>query len=154
MKSNSILSLVCIVLGMLITACSGGTFLHEYYDTDLWGWNNDDTISFDLPIITSSGEVEAEVGVRFTNTYAYQDLILLGTLECNETPVQTDTIKVSIFKKNGANEGEGFPYTTTIQPATTFQVDSGQVYRYHLTHLMSPTPIKGITGIGLRLKSK
>lgn len=139
---------------MLFTACSGNTFLHEYHDVNLWSWNNDDTVSFDVPTITSTGEVEAEIGVRFTNSYIYQDLFLLGTLECEESIIQTDTIKVPIYQENGTTDGEGFPYTTITEPITSFQVDSGYEYSYKVTHLMGATPIKGIASIGLQLKSK
>lgn len=143
-----------VALGVIcLTACTGGTFLHEYQDVDLWGWSDDDTITFRLPIITSSSTVAAEIGARYTNTYDFTELIVLGIVECDEQVVQTDTIRIPILRENGANEGEGFPYTTTMHPADTFQVDSGHTYSYKVKHLL-PTPIRGITGIGLRLRGK
>lgn len=142
------------LLSMLFTACSGSTFMHEYHDVNLWGWNAEDTVAFDLPPITSTGEVEAEIGVRFTDSYRYNDLRLLGTLACDGTVVRADTILVQIFQENGTTEGEGFPYTTITGPATSFQADSGHVYSYKVTHLMTQMPVKGIAGIGLRLTSR
>jgi gliding motility-associated lipoprotein GldH len=139
---------------MLLTACTGGTFLHEYHDVDLWGWNADDTVTFHLPVITRGGKVEAEVGVRFTNSYRYKDLLLLGIVERDDEVVRTDTVRVNIFRENGTDTGEGFPYITTEQRAVTFEVDSGHVYRYRIVHLMSPGPTKGICGIGLKLREE
>ena len=154
MKSKTINSLVCTLSAMLLAACTGGTFMHEYHDTDLWGWEQTDTITFDLPAITATGEVEAEIGVRHTKTYRYKELLMLGRLVCDGNTVQTDTIAISVYKENGVDEGEGFPFTTQMQAATTFEVDSGHVYRYEITHLMQPSPIKGICGIGIKLRSK
>ena len=92
-----------VALGVIcLTACTGGTFLHEYQDVDLWGWSDDDTITFRLPIITSSGTVAAEIGARYTNTYDFTELIVLGIVECDEQVVQTDTIRIPILRENGA----------------------------------------------------
>ncbi|MBO4451518.1 MAG: hypothetical protein J5770_03770 [Bacteroidaceae bacterium] len=154
MKSKTINSLVYMLTAMLLAACTGGTFMYEYHDTPMWGWEQTDTITFDLPAITASGEVEAQVGVRYTKTYRYKELLMLGTLVCDGNTVQTDTIAISVYRDNGVNEGQGFPFTTQMQAATTFQVDSGHVYRFQLSHLMQPTPVKGICGIGVKLRSK
>ena len=144
-KFASAMAAICLA------SCTGSTFVHEYRDVDLWGWRDEDTVSFQLPVITSSGTVAAEVGARYTNTYDYTELIVLGIVECDGQTVQTDTIRVPILRQNGANEGEGFPYTTTEHPADTFQVDSGHEYVYKLKHL-HPTPVRGITAVGVKLK--
>lgn len=137
----------------MLTACSGGTILHEYHDVDLWDWKTDDTVSFMLPTITSSGKVVAIIGVRFTSSYPYNDLYLLGTLECDSSEIRKDTIKVGIYNKKGSNEGDGFPYTTITQRIVPIEVDSGHVYQYKVNHFMQDPQIKGIAGIGLQLKS-
>ena len=137
----------------MLTACSGGTILHEYHDVDLWDWKTDDTVSFMLPTITSSGKVVAIIGVRFTSSYPYNDLYLLGTLECDSSEIRKDTIKVGIYNKKGSNEGDGFPYTTITQRIVPIEVDSGHVYQYKVNHFMQDPQIKGISGIGLQLKS-
>jgi len=143
-------SLLC---GLLLSACSGGTILHEYHDVDLWNWKPEDTVSFVLPTITSSGDVVATIGVRVTNSYPYNDLYLLGTLECDSSEIRTDTIKVCVYNDKGDNEGEGFPYATVTQPIIPIEVDSGHVYLYKVNHIMQDPKIKGIAGIGLHLKS-
>lgn len=145
---------MCLLAVVITSACTDGTFLHEYRDVNLWGWDADDTIAFELPVITASGEVEAIVGVRHTISYEYKDIVLLGTLERDGATAQTDTIRVSLYKANGTNEGDGFPYITTEQKAVTFPVDSGHTYRYNLSHLAVQQRTKGITGIGLRLRTK
>ena len=154
MKSKHKYRWIYVLAGLLTSACTDGTFLHEYRDVDLWGWDGNDTVAFDLPVITASGEVEAIVGVRHTISYTYKDIVLLGTVERDGANVQTDTIRVSIYKANGTNEGDGFPYITTEQIAVTFPVDSGHTYRYTISHLAIRERTKGITGIGLRLKTK
>ena len=109
MKSKHKYRWIYVLAGLLTSACTDGTFLHEYRDVDLWGWDGNDTVAFDLPVITASGEVEAIVGVRHTISYTYKDIVLLGTVERDGANVQTDTIRVSIYKANGTNEGDGFP---------------------------------------------
>ena len=142
-----------ILIVLVLMACSGGTILHEYHDVDLWGWDATDTVSFVLPTITASGHVVATIGVRFTNSYPYNDLFLLGTLERDSTVVRKDTIKVSIYNEKGNNEGEGFPYATITQPIVSIEVDSGYAYEYKVNHMMQDPQIKGITSVGLHLKS-
>lgn len=152
-KRHSCSRISYILLVFMLIACSGGTILHEYHDVDLWDWKTDDTISFTLPTITSSGEVAATIGVRFTSSYPYNDLYLLGTLECDSSEIRTDTIKVCIYNKKGSNEGDGFPYSTITQRISPIEVDSGHVYQYKVNHFMQDPQIKGIAGIGLHLKS-
>ena len=137
----------------MLMACSGGTILHEYHDVDLWDWKTDDTVSFTLPTITASGDVVATIGVRFTSSYPYNDLFLLGTLECDSSEIRTDTIKICVYNTKGSNEGDGFPYSTITQQINSIEVDSGHVYQYKVNHIMQDPKIKGIAGIGLHLKS-
>lgn len=144
-------SYLLTVVGLM--ACSGGTIFHEYHDVDLWNWDSEDTISFALPEITSSGDIVAAVGVRFTSSYRFNDLYLLGTLECDSSGIRIDTIRLRLFNKKGTNEGEGFPYITITQSIAPIEVDSGHVYQYKINHIMQDPQIKGIACIGLHLKS-
>ena len=152
-KGISFLKASYILMVVVLMACSGGTILHEYHDVDLWNWKTEDTIVFELPTITSSGDIVATMGVRFTSSYTYNDLDLLGTLECDSLEIRADTIKVCLYNKKGNNEGDGFPYTTITQSIGTIEVDSGHVYQYKVNHIMQDAQLKGITGIGLHLKS-
>ena len=153
-RKRFVLLEACYILTVVgLMACSGGTIFHEYRDVDLWNWDSEDTVSFELPTITSSGDIGATVGVRFTSSYRFNDLYLLGTLECDSSEIRTDTIRVCLFNEKGNNEGEGFPYITITQSIAPIEVDSGHVYQYKLNHIMQDRQIKGITGIGLHLKS-
>ena len=141
-----------LLLGLLM-ACSGGTLIHEYHEVSSSGWTREDTISFELPKTTRSGDLAGVIAVRHTNSYSYNDLYMLGTLFCDNVEVTTDTLCVRLFETNGSVVGHGFPYTTTTQSIGTVHVDSGHVYTYKVVHVMYPAKLNGITAVGLQLSS-
>lgn len=160
MKQNNIENLlkasskaVCLMLApALFVACTGDVVMHQYENTDVWKWQQDDTVKFNLPEITRNCRLEAEIGVRTTSSYPFASLYLLGTMEKNNVPISTDTITVSIYNKRGNENGKGFPYYTTVKPIPALHVDSGATYTYKITHFMAEPSIKGVKSIGLKLE--
>lgn len=139
---------------IIFTSCSNDIIFYEYHNVDLWNWTDNDTVKYELPKITKNGEINADIGIRSTNSYAYNDLFLLGILECDGEIMKVDTLTINLYNAKGNSNGEGFPYITTTKDLSTIHVDSGHTYTYKVIHIMKTGKVKGIKSIGLKLTSK
>lgn len=138
---------------MTIWSCTNRTILHEYHDVDFCNWAEEDTVIFQLPKIIYSGTVNAEVGVRFTNSFKYNTLKMLGILESDGIELQTDTLLINIYNERGYANGNGFPYTTITDSIPSLRVDSGNTYQYKIIPIPAKDHIEGISSIGLKLEN-
>ena len=145
------LAFLTIVSGVCLTSCFHGVAYHKYADVDAWNWNNSDTLTFELPRTTSSGELMPTVGVRTTNSFPFRMLHLQFLVSCDNEVVAADTVFVAVYDNNGQPVGKGFPYTTTLKPLQPLHVDSGKVYTFCINHIMNEECVKGVTKVGIEL---
>lgn len=137
---------------LLPSACTDGTFYHQYKKVSSDKWQKTDTVTFELPQIWQNEELNAEIGVRTTDNYNYTNLFMLGILERNGEGVSTDTLLINIYNHDGTKNGNGFLFTTTTRQLPSIHVDSGMHYTYKVVHFMKPRQIEGVASIGLKLK--
>ncbi len=150
--NRNVFSLTAL-LGLVICAsCSGGKVVDEFKDVDTDGWTSADTVSFDLPKTTRGADLKAEIGVRLSDSYTYEELYMTTTLLCEGEELSYDTIRVAVYNPDGGSKGQGFPFATVMQEIPTVHVDSGLTYTYRINHIMTPDTLKGICGIGLKLE--
>lgn len=152
-RSNKHLPVI-VVAFMLFLSCSDDVILDSFHDVNLWGWNTQDTVTFDFPKIMSDGEIKMSIGVRSTESYKYDAVCLIGSLECDGFLARMDSIAINIYNSDGIPNGQGFPYMTNTVDIPIVHVDSGHKYTYKIVHIMSPGKLKGICGVGLELKAE
>ena len=110
---KQILFLLASVL--MLASCNGSTLMHSYQPMNNNCWDRTDTITFDLPPMTTDDKCNLIIGLRVTNHFPYEVLIL--EIEQNyQNPMahRTDTIKYPLTDKSGDFEEKGINYFLPI----------------------------------------
>lgn len=153
MNINRIGSPVLSALLLLsFLACNGNnTYFtaYEHLENSLW-YRSDTTV---LPIIepsinvdiAESDTIHVYIGIRYTESYKYDNLVLLAKLTENDTTtVWTDTLRFSTTLSNK----KGFHFREAIQPTLPMPYPTeGQKYSLRISHLMTLDPLEGISDI-------
>ena len=61
---------------IILAACQNNIIYHSYTPVPLDGWNKSDTLVYTLPNSIPAGNYEAEIGIRYQESYPYRDIWL------------------------------------------------------------------------------
>ena len=61
---------------LILAACQNNIIYHSYAPVPLDGWDKSDTLVYTLPNSIPAGNYEAEIGIRYQESYPYRDIWL------------------------------------------------------------------------------
>ena len=64
-------------LSMMVTSCKESTVYYKYAHTPIAGWEKNDTLSFTIPPLTSTGLYQENLGLRITGAYPFMGITLI-----------------------------------------------------------------------------
>lgn len=149
-----LVGLVC--LSLLMAACRPGTCYHDSKVFDHQRWDMNDTVYFtDTLGALAEQPLRAELTLRHTNLYPYQNLWLYVTLSTSHNRVVSDSINWTLAKPDGTWLGSGWGslYTITYDlPELTFAPDDSiRWFRVELVHGLRDSLLTGLSDLVLRL---
>jgi gliding motility-associated lipoprotein GldH len=65
-----------MVAAFVLASCFQRTVYDEYAHTPIAGWEKNDTLSFDIPPILTTGYYQENLGLRITGAYPFTGLTL------------------------------------------------------------------------------
>ena len=141
---------------IILAACQNNIIYHSYTPVPLDGWNKSDTLVYTLPNSIPAGNYEAEIGIRYQESYPYRDIWLEVSHNTKDTLTYvTDTLQLFLVDEAGNKTGNGLcglyqcdlPYKASIPIRT-----EGSARTFRIVHIMTDNPLTGISDIGIRLR--
>ena len=160
MKSHKLLyqlknKLTCLPI-IIFAACQNNRIHLSHTPVPLDGWNKSDTLVYTLPNSIPAGNYEAEIGIRYQESYPYRDIWLGVSHNTEDTlPYVTDTLQLFLVDEAGNKTGNGLcglyqcnlPYKAFIPIRT-----EGSTRTFRIVHIMRDNPLTGISDIGIQLR--
>ena len=141
---------------LILAACQNNIIYHSYAPVPLDGWDKSDTLVYTLPNSIPAGNYEAEIGIRYQESYPYRDIWLEVSHNTKDTLTYvTDTLQLFLVDEAGNKTGNGLcglyqcdlPYKASIPIRT-----EGSARTFRIVHIMTDNPLTGISDIGIRLR--
>lgn len=136
---------------MLLAACDSKVY-DTYRHTPLAGWEKNDTLFYDIPPMTESGEYELSIGIRTGNAFPFMAV----TMIVDQTIVpgnkkMTDTIDCRLMEEGSTSRNGGisyFQYSRIIRRMRLAVKDSLHI---SVRHDMKREILPGVSDIGITL---
>ena len=153
-----------LIIGVLTSAltlssCKDSLVYDHYTHTPIAGWEKNDTLSFDIPPLETSGDYEEQLGLRITGAYPFMGLTLIveQTIYPDkskkwEKTVKSDTIQCDLIDKNGVTRGQGISYYQYNFPVAVHSLCEKDSLHITVRHDMKREILPGISDIGLKLE--
>ena len=126
--------------------------MHSYQPLEGNFWDRADTIVFNLPALTTEDDCSVLIGLRVTNSYPYEWLML--EVEQNyQNPVghRVDTIKYQLTDDSGDFTAKGINYFQYESRSLPLDLKKGQTGELRIRHLMRRETLSGIMDVGVRV---
>ena len=143
---------IVVCLATCCVACTKGIVYNQYESTPLYGWEHNDTITFQTEAMESAGNYLEEIGLRVNGNYPFMSLSIVveqTVMPSNKT--YTDTLTCCLTDKRGNNTGDGINHFQYVFPFTTLKLDKGECLRVTIHHCMKREILPGIMDVGLKL---
>ena len=144
-----------VMTAAVAVSCATDTVYYSYAHTPVAGWEKNDTLTFNIPGMTTPGTYSQQVGLRMTSAFPFTSISLI--VEQRIMPqgkVLTDTIKCPITDIRGNFLGDGissFQYMFPLREVTLNKKDSIHV---SIRHNMKREILPGVSDIGLKMEFK
>ena len=140
-----------MALGM--SACNDNTVYSQYEHTPIYGWEKNDTLSFIVPPMTSSGNYTEEIGLSISGNYPFLGLTLV-TEQTIMPSMETrrDTLNCDLIDKHGNNKGSGVSQYQHLFHLTTLRLKEGESMHIAIRHDMKREILPGICDVGVTLR--
>ena len=77
---------------LILAACQNNIIYHSYAPVPLDGWDKSDTLVYTLPNSIPAGNYEAEIGIRYQESYPYRDIWLEVSHNTKDTLLTSQTL--------------------------------------------------------------
>lgn len=144
------------VLLWAATACQSNIVYHSYQPVSPDGWDKSDTLVYALPASVSAGKYEAEIDIRYRESYPYRDIWLGVSHNMQDTLIYTtDTLQLFLTDESGRRKGNSPAglYQCNLPYKASFPIRmEGNTRTFRIVHIMTDRPLKGISDVGIRLR--
>ena len=137
---------------LLLAGCDKRTLLHTYQPLDDSEWNRIDTVTFSLPVLTADDACSMVVGLRVTNRYPYE-LLVMEVEQQFQHPFahRMDTIYYRLADEDGILTEKGIYYFQYESEALPLELKKGQTGEVKIRHLMHREILPGIMDVGIHI---
>ena len=145
-------ALVCSLIALSLSACTGGTVFHRYKPLPPEGWDRRDTMQFDLPKAERDIDGTLFVGLRTTANLRYRDVVLAVEQRLT-SPLfyRCDTVRYLLTDDEGFALSPGVNHHQYESQHVPFHLQKGQSGSVRIRHLMRHEVIPDITELGIRI---
>jgi len=136
-------------------SCSRNTIYSHYVPVDIDGWERGDTLFYHITTLRDSGIYNAQLGIRLTSTYPYQEVSLI--MEQQLLPAGTitaDTLIIKLADEEGNLNGIGLSMYDYTHPLNDIQLGSSDTLEVSIHHNMRREVLPGISSIGVTLEKQ
>ena len=153
MKHWLIMVFIALLTATAMTACIDEVAYDHYEHTPLSGWEKNDTLSFIVPPMTSSGNYTEELGLSISGNYPFLGLTLV-TEQTIMPSMETrrDTLNCDLIDKHGNNKGSGVSQYQYLFHLTTLRLKEGESMHIAIRHDMKREILPGICDVGVTLR--
>ncbi len=119
------------------------------------GWEKNDTLVFQPPLMEKAGNYTEEVGLRISEGFPFMKLNLIveqTIMPSHET--HCDTIQCDLIDEHSNIKGRGVGSYQFLFPLTTLDLKEGDRLYITLRHDMKREILPGISDVGIRLSRK
>ena len=153
-KNLRMLRQICLLLFSvwLLTCCDSSTIMHSYQPLKEKCWDRSDTLTFTLPTLDNNDRCHALIGLRVTDNFPYEMLIL--EIEQNyRKPFRhrVDTVRYILTDKRGEFTEKGINYFQYETQGVPLSLEKGQTGNLRIRHLMHRETIPGIMDVGIHV---
>ena len=154
-------SILFVFVLFLIISCDKKRVFDEYKSVGN-AWHKDSIVSFDLPKLDPKKLFNMYVNVRDNDSYPFNNLFLIVSLEQPNHQVKVDTLEYQMTNPDGTLLGDGF---SDIKENKLFYKDKVNltqkgVYKIHIKQatrqtgkIEGVTSLPGISDVGFRIES-
>ena len=137
---------------LLLASCDRNTLMHTYQPVKGNCWDRTDTLTFNLPDLTTDDNCSVLVGLRVTNSFPYEMLIM--EVEQNyQNPMghRVDTIRYHLAEESGDFTENGINYFQYETQGLPLDLKKGQTGEIKIRHLMHREILPGIMDVGIHV---
>lgn len=143
---------VSLFLVAVLASCDKHTVYHSYIPTPVEGWEQNDTLAFNIDTIAEAGTYDLIVGVRTTTAYPFQSLYLLVEQQLrNPHKMSLDTLVCRLASSQGDKMGSGISTYQYIYPYKQEKLSAGQSGKIIIRHIMRREILPGVSDIGVSI---
>ena len=156
-KHSLFLLFMSLTVALFFCSCNRKTIYSHYEHTpvDGWGWDQIDTLYFDIPSLAQDGAYSEEIGLRCNTSYPFQELALIILQEVLPEGRQLcDTVTFRITDDNGFYQGQGVYHYHYSMPLSDLILHKGDSLHVAVCHIMRRKNVTGIADVGLTLQRK
>lgn len=145
---------------LAMTGCSRQTIYSHYEPIVPEGWERNDSICFDIPIIIEEGDYSQTIGLRTDNAYPYKNLTLVVDYRLKtpnprpQTLQWRDTLEVRITDNEGNVLGTGINHYQYEMALPNIMLHIDDSLHVSVRHLMRRECLPGITDIGFTVSRR
>ena len=153
-------SVLLLLVAVLLFSCDKKRVFDEYKSVGN-AWNKDSIVTFDLPVLDSTKRYNLFVNLRDNNSYKYNNLFLIVSLESQNGYTKVDTLEYQMAAPDGTLLGDGF---TDVKESKLYYKDNVRFrgkYKVHIKQAVREngkvpgvTLLEGITEVGFRIENK
>jgi gliding motility-associated lipoprotein GldH len=141
------------VLLLLLSGCDRHTLLHTYQSIPNNEWNRSDTLLFTLPQAAADVCYTLHIGLRTTQLFPYQGVMLAVEQDCQHPTVhREDTVFYRLARPDGNIMSEGIHYSQSEAVNLPLQLQQGQSCQIRIRHLMQRETLPGIADVGIHVR--
>lgn len=134
------------------SSCNGNKVYDKYAHTPIAGWEKNDTLSFGVPRMKTSGTYRSELGLRINNSYPFTGLTLIVEQHVYPANILTkDTLKCTLTDKMGHHNGKGVNYYQYKFGISRISLNRGDSLHVNVRHDMKREILPGISDVGISL---
>lgn len=141
-----------LILSVLFAACNDKKVYDTFHHTPLAGWEKNDSLSFDVPKLKTSGRYLSTLALRIDDEYPFMGLTLI--VEQTVHPSHTkhvDTLNCALIGTNGIPKGQGIGYYQYAFGVTSMNLQKGDSLHISVRHNMKREILPGISNVGVSL---
>ena len=137
---------------LLMVGCDRNTLMHSYQPLKDNCWDRTDTVRFTLPALTQDDNCSVLIGLRLTNNYPYEQLVMQVEQDLQHPTIhKLDTITYKLTESNGEFTEKGVNYFQYETQGLPLDLKKGQTGEIRIRHLMHREVLPGITDVGIHI---
>lgn len=147
-----------MIAAFVLASCFQRTVYDEYAHTPIAGWEKNDTLSFDIPPILTTGYYQENLGLRITGAYPFTGLTLIVNQTIYPANKQedriekADTVLCQLIGKDGSSSRQGISYYQYNFPINMYKMNQGDSIHITVRHDMKREILPGVSDIGVKVE--
>ena len=133
----------------LLLSCQDGLYYTAYQPIPQSLWDSRDTLVYTLPVADHDMDVLLSVGVRSTDAYQYENLLVVVEQHCDQRKVAFCRLPIAIRNDGLYAHGHSTPLADDYSGVAVIHLKKGKAYTLRLSHRMKLNPLTGISEVGV-----